>query len=383
MDRRRASGLKGSKNVWVPSLLAAATLFCPLISPAAPPTLYKLADLKALEKAFVALADTVRPSVVAIRCYQVRDPADRHSMQARLPISQGSGFIIDAAGYIATNEHVIEDAHVISITLHNGLQFEARVVQTDVRSDLAVLKIDAEGLRPVRLGNSADLKVNQWSFACGNPFGLAFDNRGRSSLTYGVISALGRQMTRRLSADPQQRYYGHLIETSSAINPGNSGGPLFNLDGEVIGVVVAIETSSGVSEGHGFAIPVDKNVRRVLETLQAGQVVRYGFLGIEVNDVEAPRSRRVADMSRARGARIIRISPPNGPAAKANLQPDDIVVEFDGVPIESSDHLVRVVQFTPVGTEVEVKYLRRHVKRTTRVALGDRNNLLGRAAGGE
>ena len=383
MGRRRASGLKGSRRAWAPRALVAATLFCPLISPAAPPTLYKLADLKALEKAFVELADTVRPSVVAIRCYQVRDPADRHSRQARLPISQGSGFIIDAAGYIATNEHVIEDAHVISITLHNGLQYEARVVQTDVRSDLAVLKIDAEGLRPVRLGDSADLKVNQWSFACGNPFGLAFDNRGRSSLTYGVISALGRQMTRRLSADPQQRYYGHLIETSSAINPGNSGGPLFNLDGEVIGVVVAIETSSGVSQGHGFAIPFDKNVRRVLETLQAGRVVRYGFLGIEVNDVEAPRSRRVADMRRVRGARIIRISPPNGPAAKADLQPDDIVVEFDGVPIESSDHLVRVVQFTPVGAEVEVKYLRRQVKRTTHVALGDRNDLLERAAAGE
>ncbi len=383
MGRRGALSLKGSSQAWAPCVLVGAILCCPFISRAEPPTLYELADLKGLEKAFVELADLIRPSVVAIRCYQVRDPTERRAMQARLPISQGSGFVIGAAGYIATNEHVIEDAHVISITLHNGLQFDAQVVQTDERSDLAVLKIDAEGLRPVRLGDSADLRVNQWSFACGNPFGLAFDNRGRSSVTYGVVSALGRQMTHRLSADPQRRYYGHLIETSSAINPGNSGGPLFNLNGEVIGVVVAIETSSGVSEGHGFAIPVDKNVRRVLETLQAGHVVRYGFLGIEVNDVEAPRSRRVADMSRARGARIIRISPPNGPAAKANLQPDDIVVEFDGVPIESSDHLVRVVQFTPVGTEVEVKYLRRHVKRTTRVALGDRNNLLGRAAGGE
>ena len=177
MGRRRASDLKGSRNAWALRALVAAVLFCPLTSPAAPPTLYKLAHLKALEKAFVELADTVRPSVVAIRCYQVRDPADRHSRQARLPISQGSGFIIDAAGFIATNEHVIEDAHVISITLHNGLQYEARVVQTDVRSDLAVLKIDAEGLRPVRLGDSADLKVNQWSFACGNPFGLGQQER--------------------------------------------------------------------------------------------------------------------------------------------------------------------------------------------------------------
>ncbi len=383
MDLRRVIGLNGGLSVRVTLVLLAAIVLFPLRGLADPPTFYELADLKALENAFVELAQTMRPSVVAIRCYQVRDPTDLGVMQVRLPISQGSGFVIDAAGYIATNEHVIEDAHVISVTLHNGQRYDAEVVQRDERSDLAVLKIEARGLRPVRLGDSADVKINQWSFACGNPFGLAYDNHGLPSVTYGVVSALGRQMTRRLSADPQRRYYGHLIETSSAINPGNSGGPLFNLDGEVIGIVVAIETSSGVSEGHGFAIPMDKNVRRILETLKAGQEVRYGFLGIEVNDVTPPRSRRVADMNRSRGARIIRIAPPNGPAAGAGLQPDDIVVEFDGVPVQSSDHLVRLVQFTPVGSEVEVKYLRRQVKRTTHVMLGDRENLLGLAAAGE
>lgn len=347
------------------------------------PDRYDIADLQALQRAFTDLADEVRPSVVAIRCYQVRDPTDLGVMQVRLPISQGSGFIIDADGYIATNQHVIEDAHVISVTLHNGLQYDAELIQQDERTDLAVLKIEANGLQAVRFGDYAALRVNQWSFACGNPFGLAYDNEGESSITYGVISALGRQMTRRLSADPQRRYYGNLIETSATINPGNSGGPLFDIQGRVIGIVVAIETSSGVSEGHGFAIPVDRNMVRVLDTLKTGSEVHYGFLGIEVNDVERSPSRRVAAMDRPLGARITRIAPANGPAARAKLQPDDIVIEFDGIPVSSSDHLVRLVQFTPVGSEVEVTYLRRQVKRKTQVILADREELLDMAREGE
>jgi serine protease Do len=347
------------------------------------PNRYGLADLQALEQAFIELADEVRPSVVAIRCYQVRDPSEMGMIQVRLPISQGTGLIIHGDGYIATNQHVIEDAHVISVTLHDGLQFDAELVQQDERTDLAVIRIEQTGLKPVRFGDYAGLRVNQWSFACGNPFGLAYDNEGESSITYGVVSALGRQMTRRLSADPQRRYYGNLIETSATINPGNSGGPLFNIEGEVIGIVVAIETSSGVSEGHGFAIPVDRNVIRVLDTLKTGEEVQYGFLGIEVNDVEPFLSRRVAVMDRPLGARITRIAPADGPAAKAKLQPEDIVIEFDGVPVSSSDHLVRLVQFTPVGTEVEVTYLRRQVKRKTQVVLADREDLLELAREGE
>jgi S1-C subfamily serine protease len=222
---------------------------------AAPPVRYELADLKALEQAFTDLAKEVRPSVVAIRCYQVHATDRTDPPLVKLPISQGSGFIIDAAGYIATNNHVIEGADMFSVVLNNGLAYDATFVQKDDRSDLAVLKIDAEGLTPVRMGDLSEVRVNQWAFACGNPFGLAFDNAGKSSITYGVVSALGRQMTDRLTADPTKHYYGNLVETSATINPGNSGGPLFNIAGEVIGVVTAIETSTGVSEGHGFAIP--------------------------------------------------------------------------------------------------------------------------------
>jgi len=350
---------------------------------AARPDRYEVADLEALQEAFTQLADDVRPSVVSIRCYQVHDTDRAEPSKVKLPISQGSGFIIHPGGYIATNNHVIEGADSMTVVLQNGLAFDAQLVQKDERSDLAVLKIEAEGLPSVRLGDLASVHVNQWAFACGNPFGMAFDNEGRTSITYGVVSALGRQMTNRLTGDPITHYYGNLIETSATINPGNSGGPLFNIAGEVIGVVTAIETSSGVSEGHGFAIPIDRNTRRVLETLRKGQHVRYGFLGIEVNDVERPASRYVSQVQTPRGAEVSRISPPHGPAAKAGLSPHDVIIEFNGTAVRSSDHLVRLVQYTPVGTEAEVLYLRRGVKHRTSVTLGDRNELLGIATARE
>ncbi len=354
----------------------AAALSAPAILRAGMPARYEIADLKALEHAFVDLAAEVRPSVVAIRCYQVHHSESTEGPKVKLPVSQGSGLVIDADGNIATNNHVIEDADMIAVVLHDGRQFEADLRGVDTRSDLAVLHIDATGLKPVRFGDLSLVRVNQWTFACGNPFGLAFDNNGRTSITYGVVSALGRQMTHRLTGDPDHHYYGNLIETSSTINPGNSGGPLFNVHGEAIGVVTAIETSSGVNEGHGFAIPVDKNTRRIFETLKSGQAVRYGFIGIEVNDVEPVAAKRATDEQTVRGARVARVRSPNGPAALAGLKAKDIIVEFDGTVVENADHLVRLVQYTPVGTSAAVSFVRQGVKQATNVILGDRDDLL-------
>jgi len=364
---------------WI--VAALALIVCagyPLPSVADVPPRYRIADLKALERAFTELAQEVQPSVVAIRTYKVRDASDTGPRRVMLPFSQGSGFIIDPDGYIATNRHVIADSDVITVILHNGLKYEADPVQADARCDLAVIKVDAEKLKPVEFGDLKNVKVNQWAFACGNPFGLANDD-GRTSVTFGVVSALGREMTRRLVPSYSDvEYYGNLIETSAAINPGSSGGPLFNLDREAIGVVTAIETSSGVNEGHGFAIPIDKNTRRILDTLKSGQPVRYGFLGVRVRDVDEPRSSLVVDTRVFRGAQLDEISFPRGPAGAAGLKARDVVIEFDGTPIESSDHLVRLVGFTPVGTEVPVTYLRNGVKRKTTVTLGDRQDMLSR-----
>jgi S1-C subfamily serine protease len=327
-----------------------------------------------LETAFADMAEEVRPTVVAIRCYQLRNSAERDSL-VKVPIAQGSGFIISADGHIATNRHVLDDADVITATLNDGRYYEATLRETDPRSDLAVVKIDADDLKPVKWGDISRVRVNQWAFACGNPFGLA-NTSGDSSITVGVVSALGRQMTHRISGDSQVQYYGNLIETSAAINPGNSGGPLFNVDGEVIGIVTAIETSSGVNEGLGFSIPIDSNTRKILETLSEGKRVRYGFLGVSVNDVDPPSTRRVADMKPYRGARIVRIDP-NGPAAQAGLQADDVVIEINGVPIKDTDHLVRMVGFSPVGSSVDITYLRDQVKRKVSAMVGDRYELLG------
>jgi len=362
-------------------LFVVSTIVLSAVTPVAladPPNRYELGDLKALERAFVELADTVRPSVVSIRTYQARDPESPTSRTIIRPNSQGSGFIIDDAGYIVTNRHVIEDSNVISVILDNGVKLDASLVGSDLRSDLAVLKIEAENLRAVRLGDARNLKANQWVFASGNPFGLALED-GHTSVSYGVVSALGRQMTQRLVGNSDLQYYGNMIETSAAINPGNSGGPLFNIDGEVVGVVTAIETNSGVSEGRGFAIPLDKNVRRIIDTLKRGEDVRYGYLGVRVRDVDPPVSTLVVDSHAAAGAWLEGINPADGPAGQAGLQQDDIVIEFDGTPVENSDHLVRLVGFTPVGTEVPVTFLRGRAKRKTTVTVGDRLSMLSRA----
>lgn len=332
---------------------------------------YEIADLRALEDAFIDLADKVRPSVMAVRTY--RTATDNEERPITIPVSHGSGVVVGSDGYILTNNHVLDDANLIAVVDNTGVQHEATIVEADPRSDLAVLKIPADGLTEVKWGDVDSLRVNQWAFACGNPFGLG-NLDGNVSVTYGVVSALGRQLTHRLARDGVE-YYGNLIETSCAINPGSSGGGLFNLSGELIGIVTAIETTSGVNEGHGFAIPVDRPVRRVIDSLKSGQRIRYGYMGVRVSDV--PQSALVRTRERARGAMIDNVDLKNGPADLAGLKAGDIVVSFDGTPIQNSDHLVRLVGFTPAGTEATVVFRRNGAERTTRVKLADRLEAMG------
>lgn len=361
---------------WLVALLCIWTVSaCPVR--AGLPAKYRIADLKALERAFVDLAQEVRPSVVAIRTFYVHQNDSRGSKRGGVPISQGSGVIISKDGYIATNRHVLEEpANRFLVILDSGEKFDAKVRQTDIRSDLAVIKIEAENLQPVRWGDLRKVRVSHWTFSVGNPFGMGNHN-GNLSVGLGTVTALGRSLTRRLAENTDLQYYGNLIETSSPINPGNSGGPLFNVDGELIGIVTAIETSSGFNEGAGFAIPIDKNTRRILDRLKSGKRVDYGYLGVTIIDNDKPTVRRVVDGRIYWGASIESIASADGPAAKAGLKPRDIVVEVDGVPVRDSDHLMRLISFTPAGENTVLTFMRRGIKRKTTVTLGDRYRLLG------
>ncbi|MFH0983191.1 MAG: trypsin-like peptidase domain-containing protein [Planctomycetota bacterium] len=337
----------------------------------APPDLYRLPDLRALQGTFADIADRVKPSVVAIRTYRQPEPPSEPTDQPapKAPHTFGSGVIIRADGLILSNQHVVGDADVIKVVLHNGNEYDARVVQHDVRSDLAVIKIETKSLRNALLGDARNLRVGHWCFAVGNPFGIAYHD-GNPAFTVGNVAALGRSLSSELDAT-DTRYYGDLIETSSPINPGNSGGPLFDIDGQVIGIVTAIVSRSGITEGAGFAIPICERTRRIIDALAAGEPVRYGYLGVEVSNVPPSATRSHGETNR-QGALIRTISEEEGPAAKANLQPNDIIVEFAGVAIENADQLVRLVGMTPVGAQVQVRFIHDGAGGETVVTLAER-----------
>jgi serine protease Do len=332
---------------------------------------YEVADLRRLQETFATIAERYRPSVVAIRTY--RTLSRRRVSGTRVPIrvseNQGSGLIIRPDGYIVTNEHVVADSDKIDVVLYNGEFYDGVVLGSDRRSDLAVIKIDADNLRPVRFGDVSRVRPGHWSFSFGNPYGLANED-GETAFSVGNVSALGKSLSQRL--DPSgERYYGNLIQTSSPINPGNSGGPLFNIHGEVIGVCTAMLSSSGANEGLGFAIPISGRTRQIIDTLRRGEDVRYGFLGVKI--VDPNRGQRVrSGVKTSGGAFVTGLVGRNGPAERAGLQTNDMIVEFDSVKIDDSDHLIRVVGGTPIATDVPLVYYRAGARRQTRVRLGER-----------
>jgi serine protease Do len=265
----------------------------------------------------------------------VRPRFDNPSRKAN---SLGSGFIISEDGYIVTNNHVIDGADVITVTLHNKKRFEAKLIGQDAKTDLALIKIDTEDdLVATRWGDSNKQKVGQWVIAIGNPFGLG------GTVTAGIISALGR--------DIRDGPYDAYIQTDAAINPGNSGGPMFNMSGEVIGINRSIVTPSGGNVGLGFAVP-SHIAKTVVEQIIKYGKPRRGWLGVSietVNDVIA----KSLGLQEASGALVGEVMA-DGPAQVAGFQAGDVILEFDGQKITEMRALPIIVANTEIGKRVKV-----------------------------
>lgn len=331
---------------------------------------------------FTALVDAVGPSVVNIRTTEKvktqvvprgidpnmleffrrfglpvppglgnGQPSDEGKEESR-PSGIGSGFVLSSDGYILTNAHVVDGADELIVTLVDKREFKGKVVGEDRRTDVALIKIDANNLAPVKIGDAQSLKVGEWVMAIGSPYGL--DN----TVTAGIVSAKQRE-----TGD-----YLPFIQTDVAINPGNSGGPLINMRGQVVGINSQIYSRSGGFQGISFAIPIDEAVR-VSKQLQAQGFVTRGRIGVAIDDV----TKEVADgvgLEKPRGA-LVRGVENNSPASKAGLVPGDVILSFDGKAIEQTPDLPRVVGNTKPGTRATIVVWRDKKELSLKITVGE------------
>ena len=308
-----------------------------------------------LERAFQKLAKRVAPCVVSLQVSaRTKDWSDElHRMGERLGPSaldrtfEGSGVIIDPAGWIITNEHVVREADSIMVKFSDGRVCTAAVTGLDRRSDLAMIKLTGDGiptnLSVAELADSEKVQVGQYSMAVGNPFGLS------NSFTLGVISARGRNR-QGLSSEV---FYGNLIQTDTSINPGNSGGPLFDLSGKIIGINTMIFSLTGSSQGCGFAIP-SNHLKPRLAYLKIGREIEYGWLGVALKDIlPFQKEFKIPDNKGVLVDSVIS----NTPADRAGLTHGMVILDFDGTRVGSRDELIAVVSATTVGSKVKVKVL--------------------------
>jgi serine protease Do len=269
-----------------------------------------------------------------------------------VPRGLGSGFIVSADGYLLTNAHVVDGADEITVTLQDKREFKAKLLGADKRTDVAVLKIEATGLPSVRIGDSSKIRVGEWVIAIGSPFGL------ENTVTAGIVSAKGRETGEFLP----------FIQTDVAVNPGNSGGPLINMRGEVIGINSQIFTTSGAYAGISFAIPIDEAMSVQQQLRSTGRVIR-GRIGVGIETV----SREVAEaigLGAPRGA-LVNTVEKDAPAAKAGVEPGDVIVRFDGKPIERSTDLPRIVGGTKPGSTVGMTVFRKGGQRDLKVTVAE------------
>jgi len=347
-----------------------------------PPSAAQIARApEALSASFAEIARRVEPSVVNIDTVaappQVADKDDDSKddddsdnplldmlrRRARRPSrGVGSGFIVDPKGVVLTNYHVVEGMTSIMVKLQSGEQLRGTVVGTDEETDVAVVKVNAgRELPAVTLGDSDAVQVGDWVLAVGSPFGL------EQTVTAGIISTKERQ------TDPGASFR-RFIQTDAAINRGNSGGPLVNMRGEVIGINSQIATSTGDYNGIGFALP-SNIASSVFKQLMTAGKVRRGYLGVFLDSVR-PEFARVYEMGKPAGAIIKDVADAQGPAAKAGIQTNDIIVEYNGQEVGNAQDLINKVASTPVGQTVPVVYLRevnnKLERRTTSITVGER-----------
>jgi S1-C subfamily serine protease len=359
-------------SLQAPGISPTATPIVVVVTPTALPQAV-IDEASAEDLVLINIYERVNPAVVNIEVLRTAAPGFGSELY---PEGEGSGFIIDTEGHIITNNHVVEGADEVQVTLHDGAIVKASVVGTDPYSDLAVIDIDlpAQVLRPVELGDSDELRVGQLAVAIGNPFGL------EGTLTTGVISALGRTLpAESLFAIPD------VIQTDAAINPGNSGGPLLNAQGLVIGVNTAISTTTGGNTGVGFAVPVNL-VKRVVPSLIAQGHYDHPQLGIRGLTI-TPILVEAMDLPVDGGVLVSEVTP-DSPAAKAGIrggtrevsirgqmvrQGGDIIVSIDGHETNQFEDLLSyIVMETEVGQEIAVSIIRDGEERVVKVVLGAR-----------
>ena len=323
---------------------------------------------------FTGLVDEVSPAVVKINTLS---NSQRQSSQQQMPDifrdlfeqrgrprppaqpvrSSGSGFVISSDGYILTNHHVVDQAEEIQVLFADRSEYEATIIGTDRRSDLALLKIDAKGLKSLKFGDSEQVQVGEWVLAIGSPFGLDY------SVTAGIVSAIGRSIP-----NAQRENYVPFIQTDVAINPGNSGGPLFNLEGQVVGINSQIFSRSGGSIGLSFSIP-SYVAQRVVEQLKEAGTVRRGWLGVAIQDINKSLAESL-QLDRPQGA-LINAVEPEGPADQGGIEPGDVIVTFDGQVIVDADDLPHVVGMVTPDSEVKVEIVREGRRKTIKVEVGE------------
>ncbi|MYN13715.1 Do family serine endopeptidase [Pusillimonas sp. TS35] len=269
-----------------------------------------------------------------------------------VPRGVGSGFIISKDGYIITNNHVVTKSNGIFVTLTNGKEYPAKIIGTDQRTDIALIKIDAKDLPALQIGDSKSLKKGQWVLAIGSPFGLD------STVTSGIVSAINRD-----TGD-----YLPFIQTDVAVNPGNSGGPLIDLAGRVVGVNSQIISQSGGFMGISLAIPIDEAMQ-VVEQLKAHGKVTRGRIGVQIGPVSDDVGKAIG-LPESKGAMVSNVEP-GGPAAKAGIRAGDVILKFDGSAIDHMTDLPRIVGATKPGSTVPIEVWRKGKRETLRVTVGE------------